>query len=163
MTEIPLDLGSVWSASVNVRFRNELFFLFESFTIPSRIYRCTFDTADAECQVRKISIAMNYLTRFGFHVMSRPLLQIVRETKVKNLDTSSLETQLVFYQSKDEATIPMFIVHKKDIDRNGSTPVLLEGYGGFNTNTQPGFQIQNLIFVKYFDGIYATPGLRGGG
>ncbi|CAG7824134.1 unnamed protein product [Allacma fusca] len=136
--KVPLDMGTVWSISRRVKNQQELFFLFESFATPSRVHRCNFTADDVVCEVYK-------------------------ETQVANLDVSNIETKLVFYPSFDNTSIPMFIVQKKGVVNNGTSPLLLYGYGGFNSNTQTIFEIGNLIFIKYFDGIYATPGLRGGG
>jgi prolyl oligopeptidase len=36
----------------------------------------------------------------------------------------------VFVTSKDGTLVPMFVVHKKGMQRDGSTPTLLYGYGG---------------------------------
>ena len=40
-------------------------------------------------------------------------MQVFREIKVNNFDASKFEIKQVFYKSKDETEIPMFIVHKK--------------------------------------------------
>lgn len=72
------------------------------------------------------------------------------------------ETKQVFYPSKDGTKIPMFITHKKGIKLDGSNPCFLFGYGGFNSYYSPEFRIDRAVFLEN-GGIYAIPGLRGGG
>lgn len=71
-------------------------------------------------------------------------------------------TQQVFYTSKDGAKIPMFITYKKGIKMDGTNPCFLFGYGGFNSFYSPEFRIDRAVFLEK-GGIYAIPGLRGGG
>ncbi len=72
------------------------------------------------------------------------------------------ETKQVFYTSKDGTKIPMFITCKKGIVLDGNNPCFLFGYGGFNSYYSPEFKIDRAIFMEN-GGIYAIPGLRGGG
>lgn len=72
------------------------------------------------------------------------------------------ETKQIFYPSKDGTKIPMFITHKKGIVLDGSNPCFLFGYGGFNSYYSPEFRIDRAVFLEK-GGIYAIPGLRGGG
>jgi prolyl oligopeptidase len=72
------------------------------------------------------------------------------------------ETKQVFYQSKDGTEIPMFIVYKKGLKKNGKNPTYLYAYGGFNISLTPRFSLTNLILLEN-GGIYAQPNLRGGG
>lgn len=72
------------------------------------------------------------------------------------------ETKQVFYTSKDGTKIPMFITHKKGIVLDGNNPCFLFGYGGFNSYYSPEFRIDRAVFLEN-GGVYAIPGLRGGG
>lgn len=80
-----------------------------------------------------------------------------------DLDPSIYETQQVFYTSKDGTKIPMFIINKKGLVKDGTKPCLLYGYGGFNVNLTPSFGVSRLIFINHFDGIFALANIRGGG
>jgi prolyl oligopeptidase len=71
-------------------------------------------------------------------------------------------TEQVFYKSKDGTRVPMFLVHKKGIKRNGSNPTKLYAYGGFNINLTPHFSPTIVAFLEQ-GGIYAQPNIRGGG
>ena len=56
---------------------------------------------------------------------------LYRQTKV-NFDVSAFEVEQVFYTSKDGTRVPMFLVYKKGLKRDGNNPVYLYAYGGFN-------------------------------
>ncbi|MDE6311109.1 MAG: prolyl oligopeptidase family serine peptidase [Muribaculaceae bacterium] len=71
-------------------------------------------------------------------------------------------TEQVFYPSKDGTKIPMFLTYKKGLKRDGSNPVYLYGYGGFNVSLPPGFSANRLFWLEN-GGIYAQTNLRGGG
>lgn len=71
-------------------------------------------------------------------------------------------TRQVFYRSKDGTRIPMYIVYRKGLLRNGKNPTLLYGYGGFNISLMPQFNTFRMEWLEH-GGIYAQPNLRGGG
>ncbi len=72
------------------------------------------------------------------------------------------ETKQVFYTSKDGQIIPMFITSKKGLVLDRNNPCFLFGYGGFNAYYSPEFRIDRAVFLEN-GGVYAIPGLRGGG
>ena len=75
---------------------------------------------------------------------------------------SDFESKQVFYTSKDGTKVPMMITHKKGLKRDGKTPTILYGYGGFNISLTPTFSITNAVWLMQ-GGVYAVPNLRGGG
>ncbi|MFT7540479.1 MAG: prolyl oligopeptidase [Gammaproteobacteria bacterium] len=79
-----------------------------------------------------------------------------------DFDPEQFETRQVFYSSKDGTSIPMFIVHRRGLELDGSNPTLLYGYGGFNISLTPSFSVRNIVWMEQ-GGIYAVPSLRGGG
>jgi len=111
-----------------------LFYVFTSFTVPPTIYK--YDVASGKSSIfRKPEVAFN---------------------------PDAYETKQVFYTSKDGAKIPMFIINKKGIKKDGSNVTLLYGYGGFNVNLEPAFSATLLPFLDA-GGVYAQANLRGGG
>ncbi|MBR1574479.1 MAG: S9 family peptidase [Bacteroidales bacterium] len=77
-------------------------------------------------------------------------------------DLSGFESVQVFFPSKDGTRIPMFLTYRKGIEKNGSNPVYLYGYGGFDISLNPGFSAMRIPFLEK-GGIYAQVNLRGGG
>ena len=113
--------------------QDEAFFSFSSFTHPPEIWRT--------------SIATGTTRRWA-----------KREVPV---DPSPYTVEQVFYASKDATLIPMFVVRRKDAPRDGSTPFLLYGYGGFGVNVLPSFSAHLYPWLEAGGG-YAVANLRGG-
>ncbi len=78
------------------------------------------------------------------------------------VDPAQAEVTQVWVTSKDKTKVPMFLFHKKGLEPNSRTPVLLYGYGGFNVNLTPAFSASNQVWIE-MGGVYAVPNLRGGG
>ena len=110
------------------------FYSFTSFTVPTTIYKYDILKNKSEVYFQpKIDFnAKNYITK------------------------------QVFYPSKDGTKIPMFLIYKKDLQLNGTNPVYLYGYGGFNISLTPAFSTARLVWLEK-GGILAIPNLRGGG
>ena len=113
---------------------NEVFFGFQSFILPESIYRLDTKTGNVT-------------------LWEKPSVPI---------DAEAFETEQVRYASKDGTEIPMFLVHRKDMKRDGARPALLTGYGGFNVTETPAFNVYAVLFAEH-GGIFALPNLRGGG
>jgi prolyl oligopeptidase len=56
----------------------------------------------------------------------------------------------------------MFLIHRKGLKLDGSNPVLLYGYGGFDQSMTPAFSPRFLAFAEQ-GGVAAIANLRGGG
>ncbi len=81
---------------------------------------------------------------------------------ISGLRVDNYITKQVFYNSKDGTKVPMFIVYKKGLKRNGENPAFLYAYGGFDISINPAFSITRLIFLEN-GGVLAIPNIRGGG
>lgn len=110
-----------------------IFYTFTSFTFPPTIY--------------KYDIATGTSTVF-------------RKPEVK-FNPEDYVTEQVFYPSKDGTKIPMFIVYKKGLEKNGKNPTMLTGYGGFNISSNPSFSSSRVTWLEQ-GGVYALANLRGG-
>ena len=86
---------------------------------------------------------------------------LFRRPKVA-FDTDRYETRQVFYRSKDGTRVPMFLTHRKGLRPDGNLPVLLYGYGGFNSAQRPAFSSMAAVWMET-GGVYAVANIRGGG
>jgi prolyl oligopeptidase len=111
-----------------------VFYTFTSFVFPPTIYR--YDIADKKSTL--------------FHAPTIP-----------DFKPDDYVTEQVFYPSKDGARIPMFLVYKKGLKRDGQNPTLLYGYGGFNVTIEPSFSSMRLALLEQ-GFVYASANLRGG-
>ena len=58
--------------------------------------------------------------------------------------------------------MPLFLVHRKGLERRGQNPTLLYGYGGFNISLTPSFSVAVVSWLE-MGGVWAVANLRGGG
>lgn len=133
----PLDVGSVVGFTGR-KMDSEIFYYFTSFLSPAIIYHC--DLTKDPLQPR-----------------------VFREVTVKGFDPLDYQTTQIFYPSKDGTQVPMFVVHKKGLQLDGSHPAFLYGYGGFNISITPSYSVSRLIFVRHLGGVLAVANIRGGG
>jgi prolyl oligopeptidase len=78
------------------------------------------------------------------------------------VDPSPYVVEQKWFTSKDGTKVPMFVIHRKDMPYDGSTPFLIYGYGGFSVSMTPFFSPGYYPFLEAGGG-YALVNLRGGG
>ncbi len=130
--ELP-TLGQIISFSTKKK-ENIAFYTFTSYTFPATIFKY---------DIKENKSEMFFQPKIDF-------------------DASQYETKQVLYISKDGTKVPMDLVYKKGIKLDGSNPVMIYGYGGFNVSYPPNFSITRLIWLEN-GGIYANAHIRGGG
>ena len=77
------------------------------------------------------------------------------------VDPSKFAADQLFATSKDGTRVPFFVVHAKDLERNGAAPTILFGYGGFQIAETPSFNPAAYPWLER-DGIWVVANLRGG-
>jgi prolyl oligopeptidase len=77
-------------------------------------------------------------------------------------DLSGYEVRREFAASADGTRVPMTLICSPGTPRDGSTPALLTGYGGFGISLKPQFDATRLLWLEQ-GGVYAVANLRGGG
>lgn len=84
------------------------------------------------------------------------------EPEVPGLDPDRYAVEQQFYSSKDGTRVPMFVIRRRDLPKDGQAPAWLYGYGGFNISLTPGYRPEYLVIAD-LGGVVAIPNLRGGG
>ncbi len=114
--------------------RDEVFYGFESFTIPPSIYRYDLKTGSTTLWAK---------------------------VDAPGIDPAAYEVEQEWYHSKDGTRVPMFVVSKKGLKKDGQHPTVLTGYGGFNLSLTPEFDSDIYLWLEH-GGVYAVANLRGG-
>jgi prolyl oligopeptidase len=73
-----------------------------------------------------------------------------------------LVVEEVMVPSHDGVEVPLSIVYKKGVTRNGNTPTLIFGYGAYGISMSPFFSPSFLLWT-YHGGVFAVAHVRGGG
>jgi prolyl oligopeptidase len=107
---------------------------------------------------------VSYLNPFGWYTYD-PAADTVHRTALyltSPADFGDIEVVREFATSKDGTKVPLNILCKKGLKRDGRNPTLLYGYGGYGVNLTPSFDSTRRI---WFDagGVYVVANLRGGG
>jgi prolyl oligopeptidase len=76
--------------------------------------------------------------------------------------THQLTAEQHFVVSTDGERVPVFLVHRSDVEANGERPLWLYGYGGFQIPITPMFKTEFLAWLE-LGGVVAVANLRGGG
>ena len=76
-------------------------------------------------------------------------------------DPSLYESERIFAKAADGTPVPISIVYKKGLTRDGGNPLLLYGYGSYGINSDPYFSSNRLSLLdRGF--VYAIAHIRGG-
>src|SRR5580700_10384876 len=134
LNDLPLPaIGTVFGSGGRWD-RDEIFYGFQSFTFAPSIYR--------------------YDLKGGS-------TSLWTKVDAPSIDPAAFEVNQEWFKSKDGTRVPMFVVHKKGIQKNGKNPTLLTAYGGFNVSLTPSFSRTAYLWMEH-GGVFVVANLRGG-
>jgi len=109
-----------------------------------------------------------YITFEGFASPARVIAVRMEDGTVRTVRTAALSwdpdeytTEQVFVPSDDGTSVPLFLVHRRDVVPTGDVRTLLYGYGGFRIPIGPMFKPEFLAWMER-GGLLAVACLRGG-
>ncbi len=86
-----------------------------------------------------------------------------KETEVPGgFDKANYQVERIFATATDGTKIPMSVVYRRGLKRDGSAPLLLYGYGSYGYSTAPTFSSSRLALLDR-GVVYVIAHIRGGG
>ena len=99
-------------------------------------------------------------TVFDYHRLTRQRT-LRKQALVNGYDASLYQTERIFATAPDGARIPIALVSRRDVPRDGSAPAMLYGYGSYGINIEPSFKSDRLSLLDR-GWVWAIAQIRGG-
>jgi oligopeptidase B len=133
--EFPEPVYSV-SASGNAEYKTNLLrFNYTSLVTPASVF-------DYDVHTRERELKKQYEVRGGY-------------------DASQYQSERIFATAPDGAEVPISLVYRRGFERNGTSPLLLYGYGAYGHSIDPRFSSDRLSLLdRGF--VFAIAHIRGG-
>jgi oligopeptidase B len=101
------------------------------------------------------------LTVYDYDMTTRQAVLLKQEEVLGGFDASQYETERLYVHATDGAEVPLSIVYRKGLRRDGQNPLLLYGYGAYGFSIDPTFASPRLSLLdRGF--IFAIAHVRGG-
>jgi oligopeptidase B len=102
------------------------------------------------------------LAAFDYDMTSRRATLVKRTEVPGGFDLSNYTSERVLATASDGTKVPLSLVSRKDVRRDGSAPLLLYAYGSYGASVPPTFSASRLALLDR-GVIYAIAHIRGGG
>ena len=96
---------------------------------------------------------------YNMNTKQRTLLK--QQEVVGGYKAEDYQTERIWAEATDGTKIPMSIVYKKGLQKNGNNPTMLYGYGSYGASMDPTFSITRLSLLNR-GFVYAIAHIRGG-
>jgi oligopeptidase B len=101
------------------------------------------------------------LTIYDYDMTTRQAALLKQEEVLGGFDANQYETERLYVCAADGAEVPLSIVYRKGLKRDGRNPLLLYGYGAYGFSIDPAFASPRLSLLdRGF--IFAIAHVRGG-
>ncbi|HEX8092124.1 MAG TPA: S9 family peptidase [Blastocatellia bacterium] len=99
---------------------------------------------------------------FDYNMDTRKRVLLKQTEVLGGYDPGAYQSERVYATASDGTRIPISLVYKKDLKRDGKRPMLLQGYGAYGISSNIGFSSNRLSLLNR-GVIYAIAHIRGGG
>ncbi len=100
-------------------------------------------------------------TTYDYDPQEKSFTQLKRQEVLGGYDSTDYESQRIYVKSHDHVEVPISIVYKKSLFKEGHNPCLLYGYGSYGHSIDPYFSIPRISLLdRGF--VFAIAHIRGG-
>ena len=122
-------------------------------------------SVNAELDTEIVRYAYSSLTTpttiYDYNVRTGEKILLKRDPVVGSFDPANYRTEFLFAMARDGTRIPVSLVYRNGLARDGSAPLLQYAYGAYGLSTDPSFSSARLSLIdRGF--IYAIAHVRGG-
>jgi oligopeptidase B len=100
-------------------------------------------------------------TVYDYNVRTREQLLRKRDPVLGSFDPANYKTELLFAEARDGALVPISLVYRKGLQRDGSAPLLQYAYGAYGLSMDPIFSSSRLSLLDR-GMVFAIAHVRGG-
>lgn len=98
---------------------------------------------------------------FDYNMKTREKILLKQEEVLGDFDPNNYHAERLYATAPDGVKIPISLVYRKGLEKNGKNPLLLYGYGSYGSSTDPSFSSARLSLLdRGF--VYAIAHIRGG-
>ncbi|RPI42884.1 MAG: S9 family peptidase, partial [Bacteroidetes bacterium] len=100
--------------------------------------------------------------RYRFHPGDGSFTGEQLSVKAEYPEFDDLVVEELMIPSHDGVEVPLSLIYKKSLKKDGNAPLMIYGYGAYGISNNPSFNPDRLLWC-YHGGIYAIAHVRGGG
>ncbi len=98
----------------------------------------------------------------SYHIPTKEKTILKQQEVVGGYDATQYESKRIWAKASDGTAVPISLVYKKGMEKNGQNPTLLYGYGSYGATIDPTFSVSRLSLLdRGF--VFAIAHIRGGG
>jgi oligopeptidase B len=100
-------------------------------------------------------------SQYDYNMATGEITLVKQQEVLGGFDPVNYETRRMYVQARDGINVPVTIVYKKGLEKNGNNPLLLNGYGSYGASRDPRFN-PNVISLLDRGFVFGIAHIRGG-